>query len=212
MLPCSCGIWCGKTNEMAGGRPRPYGHLTSTTPPPASTSPSRIVSTACAPSCASTSVPGTKHEPLLLLLDDDDFFLLLLSSLKLLPVFPLHVLLADVKLEDLRDEELFSADVVWKMLQNIQSLVHTRTLPPHFPWQGGLEEHEADPEEDLDPLAEEHVSDAEDRGPGQGPREHAEEALGHVEDWLHPLPLPSTLNKDHFFLLTSLNFVFHASF
>ena len=104
-------------------------------------------------------------------------------------MFPLHVLLADVKLEDLRDEELFSADVVRKMLQNIQSLVHTRTLPSHFPGQSGLEEDEADPKEDLDSLAEEHVPDAEDRGPGQGPREDAEEPLGHVEDGLHPLAL-----------------------
>ena len=75
------------------------------------------------------------------------------------------------------------------MLQDIQSLVHTRTLPPHFPWQSGLEKDEADPEEDLDPLAEEHVPDAQHRGPGQRPREDAEEPLGHVEDWLHPLAL-----------------------
>ena len=104
-------------------------------------------------------------------------------------MFPLHVLLTDIEFENLRYEELFSADVVRKMLQHIQSLVHTRTLPPHLPGQRGLEEDEADPEEDLDALAEEHVPDAEDGGPGQRPREDAEEPLGHVEDWLHALGL-----------------------
>ena len=104
-------------------------------------------------------------------------------------MFSLHVLLTDIKFKNLGDEELFSADVVRKMLQDVQSLVHTRTLPPHFPGKSGLEKDEADSEEDLDPLAEEHVPDAEDRGPGQRPREDAEEPLGHVEDRLHALGL-----------------------
>ena len=115
--------------------------------------------------------------------------MLLLPSLQLLPVLSLHVLLADIELEDLRDEELFSADVVRKMLQNIQSLIHTRTLPPHFPRQSRLEKDKTDSEEDFDSLAQEHVPDTEDRGPGQGPREDAEEPLCHVEDRLHPLAL-----------------------
>ena len=104
-------------------------------------------------------------------------------------MFFLHVFFTNIKFEDSRNEELLRADVVGKMLQDIQGLVHTGTLPPDLPWQCGFEEDEADPEEDLDPLAEEHVPDAEDRGPGQGPGEDAEEPLGHVEDRLHPLAL-----------------------
>ena len=104
-------------------------------------------------------------------------------------MFFLHVFFTNIKFEDSRNEELLRADVVGKMLQDIQGLVHTGTLPPDLPWQCGFEEDEADPEEDLDPLAEEHVPDAEDRGPGQGPGEDAEEPLGHVEDGLHPLAL-----------------------
>ena len=104
-------------------------------------------------------------------------------------MFFLHVFFTNIKFEDSRNEELLRADVVGKMLQDIQGLVHTGTLPPDLPWQCGFEEDEADPEEDLDPLAEEHVPDAEDRGPGQGPGEDAEEPLGHVEDRLDTLRL-----------------------
>ena len=99
------------------------------------------------------------------------------------PVLPLHVLLAHVQLQHLGDEELLGADLLRKMLQHVQSLVHARTLPPHliyFPScryfpnifvtvkiflfidlarQRRLEEDEGHPEEHLDPLAEEHVPD-----------------------------------------------------